>query len=137
MKHKKPETHNLTNFLWLLLCRNFLWEEKLSFCSFLCINERIFNPLKRKIHWRNFSVLNFSLNYRVTAVNSLSLPVGRGMLHLIGETGNWGEFDIHRALVVRGCGYTAIQGLGYDSLTTLDLQAFQSHAAAAALPFST
>lgn len=39
-------------------------------------------------------------------MNSLSLPVGKRIIHLIGETGRWGELDIHWALVGKGCGYT-------------------------------
>lgn len=99
-----------------ILCEDLFVGEKLSCSSFLCFNERIFNPItKRTAYWRKLPLINFSVNGRITAMNLPSLIVGKGENHLIGETGNWGELDIHWDIVARGYGCTEIKGLAWPS----------------------
>lgn len=72
------------------------FRKKFSFSSFLHFNDRIFNPLtKRRIYRRKLSILNFLLNWRKIAANSQNLTVGRGVIHLRGDTGDWGELEIY------------------------------------------
>ena len=53
--------------MWLILWEKISVGEKLSFSSFFCFNERIFNPItKRMTYWRKVPIPNFSLNWRIT-----------------------------------------------------------------------
>lgn len=99
--------------VWLILWEKLFVGEKLSYSSFLCFNERIFNPIiKRMTYWRKVPIPNFSLNWRITAMSSPHLTGGRRVTRLIGETRNGRELDIRWALEARGCGCTETKSLG-------------------------
>lgn len=99
--------------VWLILWEKLFVGEKLSYSSSLCFNERIFNPIiKRMASWRKVPIPNFSLNQRVTAMSSPHLTGGRRVARLIGETRNGRELDIRWALEARGCGCTETKSLG-------------------------